>query len=387
MRKILLLGAGYGNLALLKGLPNHIFKQASFTLISKTDYHYIATRLHDIASGAKSEEMRIKLTEILPAQVEFIKDEVIEITKDSCITKNNSFSYDILVVGLGFSSESFGIKGVEEHTTPLVDYDNCINLSKQIKSLMLDYKNNRTKTLDIIICGGGFSGIEMIASLATNLPKMCEEFDIDSKVLNLTCIEAMPQILPMFNKNTAAKAQDYLQSLGIKFAIGAKILECQSNGVIIQKDGKEDKIPANLIIWTAGVSGNRVIEKSSFFTSVRSKVEVDNYLNIKDSNNIFVIGDCSALKDSNNRFYPPTAQIALQQGAYLARVFPSILENGKAESTFSFKSRGTLCSLGDKYAVGSIGTREFCSKMLIYIKYAIELMWRFRIAGFKRLFK
>lgn len=387
MKKVLLLGAGYGNLAFLKGLPSHIFKEASFTLISNTPYHYITTRLHDVASGAKSEEMRIKLEDILPSEVEFVNDCVIEIKEDSCITKNGSFSYDILVVGLGFSSESFGIKGVEEHAIPLLNYDNCIELSKKIKSLVQDYKNNRINSLDIAVCGGGFSGVELVGSLAETLSLLCKENGVDSNVLNLTCIEAMPQILPMFSKNLALKAQEYLQNLGVSFALGAKILEVKSDCIVIQKDEKEEQIHSDLTIWTAGVSGNRVIEKSPFFSSVRSKVEVNNYLNIKDSSNIFIIGDCSALKDNNGRFYPPTAQLASQQGEYLAKSFSKILKGEKAESAFSFSSKGTICSLGDKYAIGSIGKMEFSSKIMLYLKHAVELMWRFRLAKFRRLFK
>lgn len=387
MKKILLLGAGYGNLAFLKGLPSHIFKEASFTLISKTPYHYITTRLHDIASGAKSEEMRIKLEDILPSEVEFINDCVLEIKEDICITTNGSFSYDILIVGLGFSSESFGIKGVEEYATPLLDYNNCIELSKRLKSLIQDYKNNRINSLDIAVCGGGFSGVELVASLAESLSLICKENGVDSSVLNITCIEAMPQILPMFSKNLALKAQNYLQDLGVSFALGAKILEIKSDYVIIQKDNKEEQIHSDLTIWTAGVSGNRVIEKSKIFSSVRSRVEIDNYLNIKDSRNIFVLGDCSALKDSNARFYSPTAQIALQQGAYLAKSFSKILKGERAESSFSFKSKGMLCSLGNKYAVGNLGKMELGSRVVLYVKYIVELMWRFRLAKIRRLFK
>ena len=78
MKKIFVLGGGYANLAFLKSLDDEIFSLAEFTLISKHNYHYESVLLHEVASGSKK-NIIFNFDEILPKQIRFIKDNVLEI--------------------------------------------------------------------------------------------------------------------------------------------------------------------------------------------------------------------------------------------------------------------------------------------------------------------
>ena len=302
MKKIFVLGGGYANLAFLKSLDDEVFSLAEFTLISKHNYHYESVLLHEVASGSKK-NIVFNFDEILPKQIRFIKDNVLEIKNNEVIGQGGKYAYDILIIGLGFSSDDFGILGVREYAFCITNYDDSILLFESIQR-----KLKSKSKLDIAICGGGFSGVELISSLAENFKDQ----------LNLVCIEAMPNILPMFDEESIDSALHYLSNFNIKFLTKSKILEVKNNAILIENNGVESLINADIIVWMAGVKGNVVIENSKIFNSKRSKIEVDNYLQPlgESMNNIFVIGDCAALKDSNNRFHPPTAQIAIAQGEY-----------------------------------------------------------------------
>ena len=373
MKKIFVLGGGYANLAFLKSLDDEIFSLAEFTLISKHNYHYESVLLHEVASGSKK-NIIFNFDEILPKQIRFIKDNVLEIKNNEVIGQDGKYTYDILVVGLGFSSDDFGILGVREYAFCITNYDDSILLFESIQK-----KLKSKSKLDVAICGGGFSGVELISSLAENF----------RGELNLVCIEAMPNILPMFDEESINNARIYLSNFGIKFSVNSKILEVKNNAVLIENNGIESLINADIIVWMAGVKGNVVIENSKIFNSKRSKIEVDNYLQPlgnESMNNIFAIGDCAALKDSNNRFHPPTAQIAIAQGEYLARVMKYKLENKPLREEFKYQSKGTICSLGNKYAIGNIGNKRIKGGYASFIKKFIEFKWRYKLKGFSALF-
>ncbi len=392
MQRILLLGAGYANIALIKSLP--ILQDTHITLVSKNPYHYTSVLLHEVASGVKDKEVLFDLKDMFDADITIKQDSIIEIKEGKAIGQSQTYEYDILVIGLGFSSDTFGIKGVKEFSMPLVDYQNALHIKEKIRNNIIEYKATKDPTkLHIVVCGGGFSGSELVASLAEELPKICAQEGVDSSLLRISCIEALPNVLPMFSEKLIQAGSRYMQkNLNIHLLTHCKILECKENEVIIQRNDSQESIRAGAIIWTAGVKGNEVIEHSSFFVSHRSKIQVDTSLHPIgqkiDMDNIFVIGDCAALLDpSTKRFYPPTAQLAIAEGEFVAKALIARIQNREFSETFSYTSKGTFCSLGARYAIGESGTKSFKGKLAIAIKRYIEMKWRYKIGGIAALLR
>ncbi|WP_104697134.1 MULTISPECIES: NAD(P)/FAD-dependent oxidoreductase [unclassified Helicobacter] len=396
MKNILVLGAGYASLSFLKKINPKIFDFAQVTLISKYDYHYVSIALHDVVAGmVEDNSVKFPIKDIIPGSVHFVQDEVVEIQEKQVICKKQEYVYDYLIVGLGFQSDDFGISGVKEYCTPILDFANAFLLRDQILEQIYQYKTTGDmNNLKFVVCGGGLSGVEMISSLAIKLKKVCAQEGIDFGLLDLYCIEAMPNILPMFPDTLSMKAQVFLESHNVKVLTKCKILRCEKNKIIVENSTSEERsIEANTIIWTAGVRGNAVIEKSNLFNSVRSRVEVNDYLQpiAQDHqelmDKIYVIGDCCMVKNTKtNTFYPPTAQIAIKQGEYLGKALSDRLMGIYVEK-FSFTPQGVICSLGDKFAVGLIKDREISGVVASTLKKAIEKKWIIKLFGLKGLFK
>ncbi|GMB89845.1 NAD(P)/FAD-dependent oxidoreductase [Helicobacter ailurogastricus] len=365
MQEVLILGAGYASLAFVKSLSKEVLQAYSFTLVSQSYQHGVQILLHDVVAGLPGCHA-ISLTEILPPQVRFIQDEVLEIKEGVVVGKKQEYTYTKLIVGLGFASESFGVAGVAQHAHPLVDYKQCQALHQKLQNAVQESK----KPLNLVVCGAGFSGIELVGALA----------DAFKGKINIICVEAMPKILPMFSPKLAQKAQEYLQKLGVRLQVGAKILECLKEGVVVEIGGQQEQIPADFIFWTCGVRGSPVIENSPFFKSVRSRVEVNSFLEPVglEERGVFVLGDCALFKDAQNRPYPPTAQLANQMGAYLGAQFQHVLKNKPAQTPFTFKPKGVVCSLGVRYAVGQIGALHVVGLPALWLKNAIE-WWHRRV--------
>lgn len=375
--KFLFLGAGYASISALKSINKEYFQKAEFTLVSKNDYHYHTVLLHTIASwGESAKNVKFPLTQILDSNIKFLQDSVVQLKENSVILEQNGelSGYDFIISGLGFSSESFGIKGIADFTLNIHSYKSALKIHEKITQNILRYKESQDENdLKIIVCGGGLTGVEFASELAISAKNFAESNGIDSKKIKIYIIEAMPSILPMYSKNLVSKAYLRLERLGVEVKNNAKILECFEGGIKI--DG-QDALNANSIIWTAGVKGNEVIAKSEF-KNARSKVEVGaNMQNIeKLYPKYFFIGDNSCLKDAQGAFYPPTAQLSVQEGASLANNIMNLIDNKPLESSFEFIPKASFCSLGKGYAIGYIYNFHFSGRLASFIKHFIETRW------------
>lgn len=398
MKKILLLGAGYANMSLLTRLDSASLKKAQWTLVTKEPYHYKSITLHDVASGKIDKRALFDLEKIKERGVCVVCDEITSIEANIARGKNANYEYDYLSVGLGFESDDFGIKGVKQYTKAITSYKSAQRLRCAIEAKLAQCKDS-SDDICFVVCGGGFSGIEFVSSLAEELRKKCTEYNINFARIKIACIEAMPNILPMFNAKLQNLAVKKLEALGVAVMSGSKILECKESAIVIEQGGEKRELSADIIIWTAGVRGNSVIENSHIFNSTRSKVEVDRFLHPLQLNaqnlggdsqnlaqNIFIMGDCAAFKDEKSgRFFPPTAQIAREQGKYLAKVFKILLSNphnpqGKI-SPFIFTPKGSICSLGESYALGNLGIFEIKGKSASALKKIVESLWDLQLKG------
>lgn len=414
---IVFLGAGYATLSCIASLPKSIYNSAKWTLITKDSTHYESVLLHEVASGYKDREILHKLQDILLKDIEIVQDCVRTINASSkqIICECGTYSYDVLILGLGFASDSFGINGVSEYALPLTNYHQAKAIHAKIEANLQAYtRTSDARYLRFVVCGGGFSGCELVATLSQEIPKQAKKLGIQQPI-ECVCIEALDNVLPMFSPTLAQKGRKYLEKLGVKVLSASKILSVLENGVQIACANEQQGPQTTLIesfctIWTAGVQGSLVIANS--FGTPKSKLVITPYLHPKslessDSNaakdssadmeleSIFVLGDCSALLDEKTqRFYPPTAQLAQQQGIYLASILATYLQqyaakdSAKVDSSapippFSYKPQGTICSLGHSYGVGEVSGREVSGLIAIAIKRAIEWRWRRKIKAGK----
>lgn len=388
-KKILFLGAGYACLSTIKALKDEFFENAQVSLINNNSYHYHTILLHKVASGEDVLGPKFDILPLLNSKIDFIQDEVIKISKDKVYAKNGEYEFDILVCGLGFEKETFGIKGMQEYALSIDNYENALKVNEEIYKKIKNYKSSQNEDdLKIAVCGGGLSGVEFVSSLAKELINFCQKEGVDYQKIQLCIIEAMDHILPMFKKKISQKAKSELEKFDIKVYEKSKIIECKENEILLEG---QTSIKANTIVWTAGIRGNRVIENSLDFPSARSRIEVDEFLhplNIKDSHRYFFIGDNSICKNpQTNTPYPPTAQLALRQGAYTAKALIKLTKEEKFEKEFKFISGNTICSIGKDYAIGTILHKTISGKIAIKLKIFIEKLWQYQLEGIKGFFR
>src|SRR5690625_4253595 len=349
--KIVVLGAGYAGLMTTKKLTQNLLpEEAEIVLVNKHNYHYETTWLHEVAAGTiNPNQARYMISDAVnPNRVRLIYDSVVEVKKDeqTVVLENSDITYDYLVIATGFETNTFGIKGMAENAYSIVDINSSRLIREHIELQFAKYSAGELTddaALTILVGGAGFTGIEFVGELAEKVPQLCKKYDIDRKKVRVINVEAMPSILPMFEKDLVEYALKSLEDRGIEFRLGTAINECTEDSFIVGEDNEE--IKAGTIVWTGGVTGSSVLTASGFEIE-RGKVMVDGDLRAPGEENIFVLGDCAWVMDPEaDRPFPPTAQAALQHGETCANNIKALLY-GEPLENFTFIDRGTVASLG-----------------------------------------
>ncbi|PIC85599.1 FAD-dependent oxidoreductase [Sporosarcina sp. P20a] len=386
---ILVLGAGYGGLMTVVNLQKSLgADEADIVLINKNDYHYESTWLHEAAAGTLSpEQVRYDISSVINSnKVKFIEAEVtgIDVATKNVKTNLGSHTYDYLVIGLGFEGETFGIPGLDKYALSIAN----VNAARQIRDHM-EYQFATWSTeevkddsrLTIIVGGAGFTGIEYLGELGNRVPELCKEYDVPAKKVRILCVEAAPMVLPGFDPELVEYAVRQLGTKGVEFSIGTPVVEATPEGVKIKKGEDEfEFIKAGTVVWAAGVRGNHLIEESGI-ENMRARVKVEKDMRAPGYDDVFVVGDCALMiNEAINRPYPPTAQIAMQQGEMIANNIIALMK-GNPTKEFVPDLKGSVCSLGDSDAIGVVFDKKVTGAKASFMKKMIDNRALFMIGG------
>ncbi|MNI39438.1 NADH dehydrogenase-like protein [compost metagenome] len=334
------------------------------------------------AAGTDSiDHTRVAISKLIDEfKIDLVKSNVQEIrlSDKKVVLQDGTLSYDYLVIALGGEPESFGIPGLGEHAMTIRSINSVRLIRQHIEYQFALYKMDETRTdrLNFVVGGAGFSGIEFVAELADRIPQLCKEYDVDPSLVHVYNVEAAPTALPGFDPELVDYAMDVLRKKGVEFKIGVAIKECTPDGVYLATG---EEIKAATVVWTGGIRGNRLIEAAGFET-VRGRVKVDDHLHAPGHQNVFVIGDNSLMFNAEGRPYPPTAQIAMQQGVICAQnVVASI--RSKELKNFVFSNKGTVASLGKGEAIASAFGKKYKGWGAAQLKKLVDIRYLFTIGG------
>ncbi|MED1095773.1 MULTISPECIES: NAD(P)/FAD-dependent oxidoreductase [Bacillus] len=387
--KVVVLGAGYGGLMTVTRLTKHVgVNEAEITLVNKHNYHYETTWLHEACAGTlHHDRCRYEIKSVInTSRINFVQDTVtgININEKKVTLSNGELEYDYLVIALGAMPETFGIAGLKEYAFSISNINGARQLREHIEYQFATFNNDAEKKkerLSIIVGGAGFTGIEFLGELCNRVPELCREYDIDQKNVRIICVEAAPTVLPGFDPGLVDYAVNYLEGKGVEFKIGTAIKECTPDGIIVSKDDKQEEIKAGTVVWAAGVRGNSIVEEAGFENN-RGRVKVNPHLLVEGHDDVFIIGDCSLIiNEENNRPYPPTAQIAMQQGVTCAKNIGRLIRGQDNLEEFTPDIKGTVASLGEHNAVGVVYGKNLTGTKASIMKKVIDNRSLFLVGG------
>ncbi|MEP9409774.1 NAD(P)/FAD-dependent oxidoreductase [Peribacillus frigoritolerans] len=366
-KQIVILGAGYAGLLSALSVREYYNKdEVQVTVVNQFPTHQIITELHRLAGGSISEQaVSIPLEKLFKGKdIDLVISKVESFSVDNKEVKlanGSTLSYDALVVALGSQTGFFGIPGLEENSMVLKSVNDANKIYKHIEDRIREYsQTNNEADATIVIGGGGLTGVELIGEIVDHFPKIAKKFGVDFKDLKIKLVEAGPKILPVLPDHLIERAMTSLEARGVEFLTGLPVTGVKGNQIEL-KDGQT--LTANTLVWTGGVAALPIVGESGLEVD-RGKATVNEYLQSKSHNDVFVVGDSAvAFPPEGGRPYAPTAQNAWQMGELVGYNLYAAFEGKKLEA-FSPVNSGTLASLGRKDAVATVGANNTSLKGL-----------------------
>ncbi len=371
MIKILILGGGFGGVRCAIDLEkklSHSEKKFEITLIDKNGYHLFVPALYEVASayGIKKDPFAVQLRRsvCMPyadifegKKINFIQAEITEVNLQHKLIKtngNHTLEYDYLVFAIGGEVNDFNVPGVKEYANQFKDLDDSIFINQKLEELAAQFQTGgRTEPFSFLICGGGFTGIELAAELGCCSKVIKEKCRLKGRCSNITLFEAGPKILPAISEKERNFIKERLTKLGIVLMENSPIEEIESNFIKL-KTGH--KINGDLIIWTAGIKANTILKNISGLplTTPSAKIIVENTLQVKGLSNIFAIGDNMEFIDpKTQRGVPAFAYTAGDQGKIVAKNIFNLI-NKKSVTIYKPYYDLWIIPIGGKYALAHL---------------------------------
>jgi NADH dehydrogenase len=372
---IVIVGGGAGGLELACKLGRKL-GPSKVTLVDSRLYHIWKPSLHEVAAGTLDIHQEGLSYQMLAHDNGFnfvfgpmtaLDTENRSITVGAIVAAADNdevlperrIGYGSLVLAVGSVSNYFGVPGAQEHTISLNATEDAERFRLRMLRLMLaaeqDHEEGQGSGLDVVIIGGGATGVELAAELreasGAYVTYGFDQLDVRRDV-RITILEGAPRVLAPLPEKVSAAATDLLAKRGIQVVPNCRVTSIEKDRVI-DKDGKV--YPSNLCVWAAGIRAPDLLASLGLPTAKGGQVEVDAHLRVKGVSDVYALGDCAACVDGKGNAVPPRAQAAHQQADYLVTTF---LRKSKGQppqdAPYEYRDYGSLVSVGRDTSVGSL---------------------------------
>jgi len=379
-KRVVIVGCGFGGLTIAKKLKNSDYQ---VVIIDKHNYHQFPPLFYQVASaGLDASSILFPLRKIFQNYKDFHirKAEVksIDPVNKKLITSGGTIRFDFLVLAHGATNSFFGSVQMQQHSKAMKTIAEVIDLRNNLlmnfeNALIVNNESEREKYLNIVIIGGGPSGVEIAGALAEMnkhiIPKDYPELRTDKPRIFL--IEAADRLLNMMSARSSAKAQQFLEKSDVKVMTRTKVVGCDEDTVYIDSG---NNIKTNMIIWTAGIKGNLIDGLNNEVYTKSGRIIVDRQNRIKRYEDIFAIGDIAWMTEDKYPIgHPQVAQTAIQQAKLLADNLKR-RSSGKPEKEFHYRDLGTMATIGRHLAVVELPFVHFHGIFGWYVWMFIHLM-------------
>lgn len=360
-KRVVIAGGGFGGLKLANQLRKSNYQ---VILIDKNNFHQFPPLIYQIASsGLEPSSISFPFRRIFRKRKNFFyrmaELRAIYPDKKMIQTSIGKIDYDYLVLAAGATSNYFGNKHIEEEAMPMKTVSDAMGLRNAIlanleRSITCATVQERQELLNIVIVGGGATGVE-IAGALSEMKKYVLPYDypdMDSSQLNIFLIEGTGRLLSAMSNESSAKAEQFLREMGVNVCLHKLVTDYQDHKVILD-DGMT--IPTRSFIWVSGIKAIQVGNIPAEMCGRGGRIKVDAFNRIEGMEDVFAIGDQCIMSGDKNypNGHPQLAQAAIQQGKQLAENLKR-LSKKKPMKPFAYKDLGSMATVGRNRAVAEI---------------------------------
>lgn len=387
--RVIILGAGFGGLKAARILAET--GKYQLLIIDRNNYHQFQPLLYQVATaGLEPSSISFPIRKIFQQNKNvFIRvAEVEEIIPEQkmVVTSKGHFNYHKLIISLGTSTNYFGNTQLEANAIGLKSIPEALYIRNQVlknyeNALISTDEKEREAALNIVIAGGGPTGVELagaVAELRNNiLPREYPELDFSK--MNIFLIEAADRLLNGMSHASSKKARKYLEKLGVIVQVNTRV-ESYDARMVTTTAG--DILSSN-VIWSAGMKGVSVKGIPDEVVMPGGRIQVNAYNEVKGLDHVYAIGDIAAMvSDEYPKGHPQVAPVAIGQAENLAQNFKRAQER-KQLKPFRYKDKGVMATVGRNLAVVELPFLKFGGFLAWFTWMFVHLM---SILGIKNRF-
>jgi NADH:quinone reductase (non-electrogenic) len=410
--RVIILGGGFGGLRAAQRLKR---APVQVKLFDRRNFHLFQPLMYQVATGSLSPgEIAAPLRSVLSKQknTEVLLGEAADIDPANNRIKlqdGAEFEYDSLIVATGSQTSYYGNDAWREAAPSLKSVEEATAIRHKI--LLAFECAERAKTpedvrawLTFVIVGAGATGLELAGALAeiANETLKHEFRNINPGEARILLVEGGPRILPAFPEDLSAKAEKLVSRLGVEILKGVKVTRIDDDGVVLERPTGSESLRAKTVLWAGGVTinefGKKLAQRVEAQTDRIGRVAVSQQLTLPNYPNIFIVGDLALALAKNGKPLPGVAQVAMQGGAYAAKVIRARVEEKPEPPPFHYFDKGDLAVIGRAAAVANIfgfhlsGLPAWLVWLFIHLMYIVEfqsrvlvfIQWGFEYLTFSR---
>jgi NADH dehydrogenase len=406
---IVIVGGGAGGLELACKLGRKLGPD-KVTLVDSRLYHVWKPSLHEVAAGTldiHQEGLSYQMLAhdrgfsfvygamtALDAAARHITIAPVTSSADGEeVLPQRTLGYRSLVIAVGSTSNYFGVPGAREHTISLNATEDAERFRLRLLRLLAQAEQQKEdgkgdSGLDIVIIGGGATGVELAAELreasgayaAYGFRRLQVKRDV-----RITLLEGAPRILAPLPERVSAAAARLLDERAIRVVTDCRVSRIDKHQV---SDSKGNVYPVDLCVWAAGIRAPEFLGSLGLPVAKGGQIEVDGHLRVKGVPDVYALGDCAACTDGNGKPVPPRAQAAHQQADYLLKTFVDQAAGRLPQKDpYVYRDYGSLVSIGRETTVGNLmgslrGASLFVEGFMARIMYmSLHLMHHKAVLG------
>lgn len=357
-KRVIIVGGGFGGLQLAKKLKK---SGLQVVLMDKNNYHQFPPLIYQVASaGMEASSISFPFRKIFQRTKNFYF-RMAEVRgffpeKKMIQTSIGKAEYDYLVFAAGTTTNFFGNKHIQENAIPMKNVSEAMGLQNAIlsnleRSITCSTNLERQELLNVVIVGGGATGVE-VSGVLSEMKKFIlphDYPDIEKSMMNIYLIEAGNRLLSGMSEESSAKAEEFLRRMGVNILLNKKVVDYANNKVVLE-DGSE--IATRTFIWVSGVAGVSIGNLDRSYLGRGGRIKVDEFNRVPGLDGVFAIGDqCIQTSDKDYpNGHPQLAQVAIQQGKLLAKNLIR-MQKGKKLQPFHYTNLGSMATVGRNKAV------------------------------------
>jgi NADH dehydrogenase len=366
-RRVVVVGGGFAGINFVKQLSKD--KRFQITLVDKNNYHFFPPLLYQVAMAfIEPSNISYPFRRMFQekSNLRFFMGELLNVNLErNCIdTDAGTLDYDYLVLSVGTETNYFGMENVKHDSLPMKTIDDALNLRNHLllnmeKAVRTSDMTEKEKLLNIVIAGGGPTGVEIAGMLAEMGREIrAKEYpEIRDLQAHIHLIDAGPVLLAPMSSKSQKEATEVLRHLNVKIRLNTAVKDFV-NGQVVLATG--ETIPTNALIWASGVTGREVPGIPKEVIGRGRRIMVDEYNTVQGTQNVFALGDiCLQTTDPNfPKGHPQLAQVAIQQGKLLAENLRR-KEDGKTLKPFRYNDKGSMAIIAKYKAVADLPKVSF----------------------------